>query len=115
MTKQNPSMAARAFVLSGPATAFLFTPYVLVTGSGASLLFAAWFWAAVWSFLAALAGALWRGLRHRDWSAFSGYELPGGDGDRFDWATRTGRHAWRRDDEEGGLHDDDPFDHGPIT
>lgn len=116
MTKQNPSMAARAFVLSGPAIALLFTLHVLVTGSGASLLFAVWFWAAVWTFLAALAGALWRGLRRRDWSAFTGYELPEGDGDRFDWTTRTGRYAWRRDDEEGELHaHDDCPGHGPIT
>lgn len=115
MTKEKPSRAARAFVLAGPATAFQFTIYVFVTGSGASLLFAAWFWAAVWTVLAALAGALWRGLRRRDWSAFTGYELPEGDGDRFDWTTRTGRYAWRRDYEEGGLYDDDPFDHGPIT
>ena len=115
MKNQKPSTAARFIVLSVPAIAFLFTLYVLVTGSGASLLFAAWFWAALWSFLAALAGALWRGLRRRDWSAFTGCELPEGDDDRFDWGTRTGRYAWRRDYEEGGLYDDDPFDHGPIT
>lgn len=115
MTKEKPSRAARFMVLSGPAIAFLFTLYVLVSGNGARLLFAAWFWAALWSFLAALAGALWRGLRRRDWSAFTGYELPEKDCDRFDWGTRTGRYAWRRDYEEGGLYDDDPFDHGPIT
>ena len=115
MTKEKPSRAARFMVLSGPALALLFTLYVLVSGSGASLLFAAWFWAAIWTFLAALTGALWRGIRRRDWSAFTGYSLPEQDADSFEWTTRTGRYAWRRDYEEGGLYDDDPFDHGPIT
>lgn len=100
MTKEKPSRAARFMVLAGPATAFLFTLCVLVAGSGASLLFAAWFWAAVWTFLAALAVALWRGLRRRDWSAFTGYELPDGREERHEWSSKTGRYAYLREFEE---------------
>ena len=95
MTKRKPSKAAQAIVLGGPALALVFTLYVLVSGSGARLLFTAWFWAMFWTFLTALAGALWRAFRG-DRSAFTGYALPEGDGDRFDWATRTGRYALRR-------------------
>ena len=115
MKKEKPSGAARAFVLCGPLLALIFTLHVLVTGSGASLLFATWFWAAIWSFLAALGGALLRAF-HGDRTVFSGFELPERDGDRFDWATRTGRYAWRRDDEEGELHaHDDCPGHEPIA
>jgi len=115
MKKQKPSAAARVLILGGPALALLFTLYVLVSGSGARLLFTVWFWAVLWTFLAALAGALWRAFQG-DRSAFTGYELPEGDGDRFDWATRTGRYAWRRDDEERELHAHDDYPgHGPIT
>lgn len=115
MTKRNPSFRARAIVLGGPALALLFTLYVLLSGNGARLLFTVWFWAVIWTFLAALAGALWRAYRG-DRSAFAGYEFPEGDGDRFDWATRTGRYAWRRDDEESELHAHDDYPgHGPIT
>ena len=115
MTKRNPSKAAQAIVLGGPALALLFTLYVLVSGSGARLLFTVWFWAVLWTFLTALAGAVWRAFQG-DCSAFTGYELPEGDGDRFDWATRTGRYAWRRDDEERELHAHDDYPgHGPIT
>lgn len=115
MTKRKPSKAARAIVLGGPALALVFTLYVLVSGNGARLLFTVWFWAVIWTFLAALAGALWRAFQG-DRSVFTGYTLPEKDADRFEWASRTGRYAWRRDYEEGELYDDDgPFGHGPIT
>ncbi len=120
MTDHNPSggagLCARALVLGGPVLTLFFTLHVLVTGSGAQLPFAVWFWAVLCNFLAALAGALWRGIHHGDWSAFRRYEFPEDDGERFDWSTRTGRYAWRRDYEEGGLHGNDDFPgHGPIT
>ena len=115
MKNQKPSALAHCLVLAGPAIAFLLTLGVLASGLGASLLFAAWCIAAIWSFLTALGGALWRAFRG-DRSAFTGYTLPEKDADRFEWASRTGRYAWRRDYEEGGLYDDDgPFGHGPIT
>ena len=39
---------------------------------------------------------------------FNHHELPEEDGERFDWATKTGRYAWRRDLEEQELHGHDP-------
>ena len=115
MKNQKPSVLAHCLVLAGPAIAFLFTLCVLASGSGASLLFATWFIAVILSLLTALAGALWRAFQG-DRSVFTGYTLPEKDAERFEWASRTGRYAWRRDYEEGGLYDDDgPFGHGPIT
>ena len=115
MKNPKPSALAHCLVLAGPAFAFLFTLCVLASGRGASLLSAAWFVAVLWSFLTAFGGAVWRAYRG-DMSAFTAYTLPEKDADRFEWASRTGRYAWRRDYEEGGLYDDDnPFDHGPIT
>ena len=115
MKNRKPSAMAHCLVLTGPAIAFLFTLCVLASWLGVGLLFAAWLCAAIWSFLTALAGALWRAY-HGDRSAFTGYTLPEKDADRFEWGTRTGRYAWRRDYEEGGLYDDDgPFGHGTIT
>ena len=46
MTKNNPSVGARTFVLAGPALALLFTAFFLATGTGARLLVAVWFCAA---------------------------------------------------------------------
>ena len=114
MKNQKPSALAHCLVLTGPAIAFLFTLCVLASGFGVGLLFAAWFIAAIWSFLTALAGALWRTFQG-DRSVFIGYTLPEKDADRFEWASRTGRYAWRRDYEEGGLYEDDHSGHGPIT
>ena len=113
MTDPNPSISrrARAFVLGGLAFALAVT-----TGTGVRLLGGVWFWAAVWTVLAALACALRQGLRHGDWSAFRGYELPEDNGDRFDWSTKSGRYAWLRDVEDGHLHDPDHLrGHGPSA
>ena len=119
MTDLHPSggagRRARAIVLAGPLLAFLFTLLVLTTGSGFHLIVGVWFWAVIWTFSSALAGVLWRGIRHGDWSAFRRYEFPEDDGERFDWSTRTGRYAWRRDYEEGGHEGEGFHDHGPIT
>ena len=48
------------------------------------------------------------GTRHGDWTAFKRYELPDDHGERFDWATKTGRYAHLRDPEEQELHAHDP-------
>ena len=108
MTNHNPSVAARTLVLAGPALALLFTIFAIVTGTGVGFIRGVWFGAVLWSFLTALACVLSRGFRHGDWSAFNRYELPEDNGERFDWATRTGRYAWRRDQEEQELHGHDP-------
>ena len=118
MTDPNPSTSRRVriFVLGGIVIAFAFTVFAAMTGLGVYLLGGVWFWAAVWTVLAALACALWQGFRHGDWSAFGRYELPEESSDRSDWATRTGRYAWLRDAEDGHLHDPDHLrDHGPST
>ena len=118
MRNDNPSggagRRARALVLAGPALALLFTVFCITTGIGLRYLCGVWFWAALWCFLAALAGALWRAFRG-DRSAFRCYEFPRESADRFDWSTRTGRYAWRRDYEEGGHEGEGFHDHGPIT
>ena len=118
MTDPNPSYGwpVRAFVLGGLAFALAVTVFSVAAGIGARLLGGVWFWATVWTFLAALACALWQGFRHGDWAAFDRYELPEDGGDRFDWSTRTGRYAWLRDVEDGDLHDQDLLHgHGPST
>ena len=110
MTNHNPSGAAQVFVLAGPALALLFTVFALTTGNGVRFLRGVWLGAALWTFLAALALVLWRGFRYGDWSAFGRYEFPEGNGEQFDWATRTGRYAHLRDFEDHDLHEGD---HGP--
>ena len=59
--------------------------------------------------LASLAGALARGFRHGDWSAFGRYELPDDRDDRMDWASRTGAYAYLRHEEDRLLHEDDDW------
>ena len=108
MTDHDPSRGARTLVLAGPALALVATVFCLLTGTGLRFLRGVWLGAALWSFVTALAHVLWRGFRHGDWSAFNRHELPEGDGERFDWATKTGRYAWRRDLEDEELHGHDP-------
>ena len=118
MTDPHPSCnwRARAFVLGGLALALVVTVFAVAIGTGVCLLGGVWFWAGIWTFLSSLACALWRGLRHGDWSAFGGYELPEDAGDRFDWATKTGRYAWLRDAEDQDLQDPEHLQgHGPST
>ena len=99
----------RLFVLGGLMAAALWTAASLASGAGAELAGPLWLAAIAWTVLASLAGALRRGLRHRDWSAFHGLELADGEDERFDWDTRTGRYAWMCDFEDRHLHDPDPL------
>ena len=98
---------ARAFVLGPLAVATLATAAAFAAGTGTDHLGPLWLAALAWTVLASLAGALGRGLRHGDWSAFGRYELPDGRGERFDWETRSGTYAWMREEEDRRLHDDD--------
>ena len=98
---------ARAFVLGGLALAAVYTTAALALGTGAKHTGPLWMAAIAWTFVASLAGALWRGFRHRHWSAFSRYELPEDDGELHEWAFKTGRYSSLRDMEEELLHDDD--------
>ena len=118
MTDPNPSISwrARVFVLGGLVIALVTTVFSVATGLGVRFIGGIWFWAGIWTVLAALACALRRGFRHGVWSAFREYELPEDGGDRFDWATKTGRYAWLRDAEDRDLHDPDHLrGHGPNT
>ena len=86
--------AERLFVLGGFAAAALWTAASLASGAGTEAIGPLWMAAVAWTVLASLAGALHRGFRHRDWSAFRSYELPDGRDERIDWATQTGQYAW---------------------
>ena len=97
----------RAFVLGGFALAALYTAAALGLDAGAEHVGPLWTAAIAWTVVAGLASTLWRGFRDRDWSAFSGYELPKDDGEMDEWVSRTGRYSWLREVEDQLLHDDD--------
>ncbi len=98
---------ARAFVLGGLAGAAVYTAATLALGAGAEHIGPLWRAVIPGPSAASLAGALWRGFRHGDWSAFSDYELPEDDGELDEWLSRTGRHSSLRDMEDELLHDDE--------
>ena len=97
---------ARAFVLGGLTFAAVYTTAALALCAGVEHIGTLWMAAIAWTFVSSLTGALWRGFRHRDWSAFSRYELPKDDGEIHEWVLRTGRYSSLRDMEEELLHDD---------
>ena len=92
-TARRHSWGLRAFVLGGLALAALYMVASLAFGAGAEAIGPLWLAAIAWTVLASLAGALWRGFRHRDWSAFRGYEFPD-NGELIDWTTQTGQYAY---------------------
>ncbi len=97
---------ARAFVLGGPALAAVYSAAALALDAGTERIGPLWMAAIAWTLGASLAGALWRGFR-RDWSAFSGYELPEDDGDVDEFISRTGRYSSLGEMEDRMLHDHD--------
>ncbi len=97
---------ARAFVLGGLAFAAVYTATTLALDTGVEHIGLLWMAAIAWTFAASLSGALWRGFRHHDWSAFSRYELPEDDGELHEFTFKTGRYSWLRDMEDELLHDD---------
>ena len=97
---------ARAFVLGGLAFAAVYTTAALALGAGAKHIGLLWMGAIGWTFAASLAGALWRGFRRRDWSAFYNCDLPE-DGGGFDEWTRAEPGSWPGDIEYQLIHDDD--------
>ena len=108
MTNLNPSRYARALVLAGPVLALLATILLLAAESGLRQLGFFWACSALWSLLTALLCVLWRGFRSGDWTAFHRHELPDGREECFEWSARTGRYAWRREQEEQELFGQDP-------
>ncbi len=105
----NPTPNERIFVLAGLGLAVLHTAASVAFGVGADHTGPLWMAAIAWTAIASLSAALWRGLRNRDWSAFSCYEFPDNRDERLDWDTRTGRYAWMRDWEDRQWHDDNYF------
>ena len=89
--------------------AALYTAASLALGAGAEAVGPLWMAAIAWTVLASLAGALDRGLRHRDWSAFADHGLPGDDGELDEWSSRDGRYQYLGDMEDRLLRDDDPL------
>ena len=105
-TLRRATWRARTLVLGGLAFAAVYTVAALALDAGAEHIGPLWMAAIAWTFVSSLAGALWRGFRHHDWSAFSRYELPEDDGEIHEWVLRTGRYSSLRDMEEELLHDD---------
>ena len=101
-TSGRRSWRARAIVLGPLAVAALATAF----GAEADILAPLWLAAIAWTVLASLAGALVRGFRHGDRSAFRGHRFPDDDGELDEWAARTGRYAWLGEMEDR-LRDDD--------
>ncbi len=99
--------AERLFVLGGFAAAALWTAAALASGAGTEAIGPLWMAAIAWTVPASLAGALHRGFRRRDWSAFGGHEFPDDDGDLDEWSSRTGRYQYLGDLEDRLLRDDD--------
>ena len=84
----------RGVVLAGFVLAALWTAAAAASGVGLESVGAAWLAAVLWTVPASLACALRRGIRRRDWSAFTGYRLPGGRDERIDAATQSGQYAF---------------------
>ena len=98
---------ARSIVLGPLAVAALATAAAFASGAGVGIAGPLWVAAIAWTVLASLAGALLRGVRHGDWSAFGRYTLPDGRDDRIDWISRTGAYAYLREEEDRRRRDDD--------
>ena len=96
---------ARAFVLGGLTLAAFYTAATLGLDAGAEHIGPLWMAAIAWTVAAGLAGALWRGFRHRDWSAFHAYELPEDNGDMNEFISRTGRYSSLGEMEDHLLYD----------
>lgn len=94
------TVGERLFVLGGPGLAALYTAAALALGTGTEPIGLAWLAALAWTVAASLAGALNRGLRRRDWSAFARLGPARDDGDLDEWASRTGRYEWLGDLED---------------
>ena len=89
-----PTLGERVIVLGGFAVAAVYTAVSAALGFGMETAGAVWLAAVLWTIAASLACALRRGIRRRDWSAFTGYTLACGRDERIDWATQTGSYAW---------------------
>ena len=106
-TGRRSAWRARALVLGPLAIAALATVAALGFSTDTALLGPLWIAAIAWTVFASLTGALIRGFRHGDWSAFGRHELPDGRDEQVEWFTQTGMYSYLRDEEDRRLHDDD--------
>ena len=111
MTRTSPDSRAAwrapALVLGPLALAVLASAAAVGSGAGSAWLGPLWLAALAWAVLASLAGALGRGFRHGDWSAFGRYRLPDERDEELDFTTKTGMYAYLRHEEDRLLHEDD--------
>ena len=110
------STAARSawWVLGAPALALAATLLLTFAGAPGDWTGAVSLVAVLWMIAASLVQALWAGLRYGDWSAFSCADLPCATpprDDDHDWATRSGRYAYRRirDEHEALMREGDRY------
>ena len=106
-----PGPAVRSTWVLGPLAIPIPVSVVLaLAGSSADWIGAVWLAAVIWAIAASFVQALWEGLRHGDWSAFTYVEVPQDDDD-FDYATRTGRYSYLRNqaDDEALMREDERF------
>lgn len=93
---RNPHGSVAALsVLFGPAAALTATPVFLFLGAHLQAIQLLWILAVIWTIVASFAHALWKALRHGDWSEFMCWEIPRND-ENLDWSARTGRYAFLR-------------------
>ena len=83
------------WILGAPALALAAMAAFMLAGVGPDWIRAVWLAAAIWTVAASFVQALWMGLRHGDWSAFTCEELPPDD-ENLDFETKTGRYAYKR-------------------
>ena len=113
----SPPARSTLWVLAPLAMAVPVSLVLTLAGAGADWIGAIWLAAMLWAIAASFVQALWPGLRHGDWSAFTYVELPRND-EEFDFFTRTGQYSYRRHqaDAEALMREDDRFlqhhDHG---
>ena len=103
------------WILAAPALALASTLVFVVAGTPGGWIGAIWLVAVLWTIAATLVQALWAGLRHGDWSAFSCADLPCAalphDDEDHDFAMRTGLFAYLRirDRHEALMREDDRY------
>ena len=109
---------AARFVGFVPAVSLASAPVLWVLGAGPDVIAPIGLAAAVWTMVASLAHALWRGVRRGDWSAFDAGEVPRNDDD-FDFFTKSGVYLDLRiqADHEALMRDGDRFleDHDRVN
>ena len=71
------------WILGASALAFVATPAFMLASVGPDRVRAVWLVAVIWVSAVSLVQALWKGIRHTDWSGFTCEALPPDD-EQFD-------------------------------